>query len=399
MKHLLTTVVALAFLVVAGTISAADRARDLGVPFEGVPGKWNAITDVAGVEVGHATLIEGMGKREIGKGPVRTGVTAIFPLGKAGRRGAPAGWFSLNGAGEITGVVVVDEFGMTYGPIMITNTVSIGTVRDATIKWCVSQRTDPAELFSCIVPVVTETWDGDLNDTYGFHVREQHVLDAINNVSSGPVAEGNVGGGTGMITYAFKGGIGTASRVLPEKMGGHTVGVLVQANHGMRHVLKIAGLPVGSEIPDLMPEQPTGVFTDRDEGKKQDGSIIIVIATDAPLAPHQLKRIARRASHGLARTGAVSGSGSGDLFVAFSTQNTIAPFGAGTELNFNAIPNEYMTPLFEATVQATEEAIINAMVAAETMTGADDLTVYALPHDRLREILKKYNRLEEPGSE
>jgi L-aminopeptidase/D-esterase-like protein len=339
-------------------------------------------------------LISGEGDREIGKGPVRTGVTAVFPLGKDARRGVPAGWFSLNGAGEITGIVVIDEFGMTYGPVMITNTVSIGTVRDATIKWCVSGRTDSAERFSCIVPIVTETWDGALNDTYGFHVREQHVLDAINSASSGPVEEGNVGGGTGMITYAFKGGIGTASRVLPEKQGGHTVGVLVQANHGMRHLLRVAGTPVGYEIPDLMPDRPTGVFTKRDEGKEQDGSIIIVVATDAPLAPHQLKRIARRASHGLARTGAVSGSGSGDIFLAFSTQNTVAPFGAGTELNYNAIPDERITPLFEATAQATEEAIINAMVAAETMTGADDLTVHALPHDRLKAILKKYNRLE-----
>ena len=395
MKHLLAGISTLAFLLIAGTANAADRARDLGVPFEGVPGQWNAITDVAGVEVGHTTLIEGKGKREIGKGPIRTGVTAIFPLGKAGRLGVPAGWFSLNGAGEITGVVVAEEFGVTYGPIMITNTVSIGTVRDATIKWCVSQRTDSAERFSCIVPIVTETWDGALNDTYGFHIREQHVINAINSASGGPVVEGNVGGGTGMITYDFKGGIGTSSRVLSEELGGHTVGVLVQANHGMRHVLRIAGVPVGSEILDLMPNQPTGVFTHRDEGKEQDGSIIVVIATDAPLAPHQLKRIARRASHGLARTGAVSGSGSGDLFIAFSTRNTIAPFGAGTELNFNAIPNEHMTPLFEATVQATEEAIINAMVAAKTMTGADDLTVHALPHDRLRDILKKYNRLEE----
>ncbi len=395
MNNKLMCMVAVAALATASPASAKDRARDLGVPFEGTPGKWNAITDVAGVEVGHANIISGEGAREIGKGPIRTGVTAIFPLGREGRRGAPAGWFSLNGAGEITGVVVIDEFGSTYGPIMITNTVSIGTVRDATIKWCVGQRTDPAERFSCIVPIVTETWDGALNDTFGFHVREQHVFDAINSASSGPVAEGNVGGGTGMITYAFKGGIGTSSRVLNDEIGGYTVGVLVQANHGMRHVLRVAGVPVGQEITDLMPNRPTGVFTHRDEGKEQDGSIIIVIATDAPLAPHQLQRIARRASHGLARTGAVSGSGSGDIFVAFSTQNTVAAFGSGTELNFKAIPDERITPLFEATAQATEEAIINAMVAAETMTGADNLTVHALPHDRLKEILKKYNRFDQ----
>jgi len=393
MKNKLISLITVVLLMAAGVAGAKDRARDLGVPFEGTPGQWNAITDVAGVEVGHATIIEGEGTLEIGKGPIRTGVTAIFPLGKEGRRGVPAGWFSLNGAGEITGVVVIDEFGMTYGPIMITNTVSIGTVRDATIKWCVSGRTDPNERFSCIVPVVTETWDGALNDTFGFHVREQHVLEAINAASSGPVAEGNVGGGTGMITYAFKGGIGTSSRVLPKELGGHTVGVLVQANHGSRHVLKVAGLPVGYEITDLMPERPDSVPSSRDEGKDRDGSIIITIATDAPLAPHQLQRIARRASHGLARTGAVSGSGSGDIFVAFSTRNTVAPFGAGTELNISALSDELITPLFEATVQATEEAIINAMVAAETMTGANGLTVYGLPHDRLRAILEKYNRL------
>jgi len=357
--------------------AAKPRARDLGVPFDGAPGPLNAITDVAGVEVGHSTIISGAGPLRVGEGPVRTGVTAILPRGKGAAEPVMAGWFSLNGNGEMTGTTWVEESGFLEGPVMITNTHSVGVVRDAVIAWQLRQG-PTAQPWS--LPVVAETWDGYLNDINGFHVKERHTFEALDSARSGPVVEGNVGGGTGMVCHEFKGGIGTASRRLAAKAGGYTVGVLVQCNYGLRRQLRVAGAPVGQEILDEM------VYS------RETGSIIIVVATDAPLLPHQLKRVARRAALGLARNGSIAGNGSGDIFVAFSTAN--AGVGSGAEtLEVRMLPNERLNPLFEATVQATEEAIINALVAAETMTGADDHKVIALPHERLREALKKYNRL------
>jgi D-aminopeptidase len=358
------------------------RARDLGIPFEGRPGPLNALTDVKGVEVGHTTLISGRGKLEAGKGPVRTGVTAVLPRGKASGDPVFAGWFSLNGNGEMTGTTWVEESGFLEGPVMITNTHSVGTVRDAIVEWRVNHGPPDESGYWWSLPVVAETYDGFLNDVNGFHVKREHVFEALQRAASGPVAEGNVGGGTGMVCYEFKGGIGTASRKLGENQGGYTMGVLVQCNCGARKQLRIAGVPVGLEIS----EKPvTGQDT---------GSIIIVIATDAPLLPHQLKRLARRAALGLARTGSVSGNGSGDIFIAFSTANAGAAKSSGIA-QLHMVPNDQMNPLFEATVEATEEAIVNALVAAETMTGADNHTVLALPHGRLREALKKYNHLVE----
>ncbi len=352
------------------------RARDLGVPFEGTPGPLNAITDVAGVEVGHVTLISGEGELKVGSGPVRTGVTAVLPRGKASSAPVFAGWFSLNGNGEMTGTTWIEESGFLEGPVMITNTHSVGVVRDAVIAWQV-KHTAMGQLWG--LPIVAETWDGWLNDINGFHVKPQHTWDALNNAKNGPVAEGNVGGGTGMVCYEFKGGIGNSSRKLSERAGGYVVGALVQANFGLRPQLRIAGVPVGMEIRE-------GAYHTR-----ETGSIIVVVATDAPLLPHQLKRLARRVSLGLARTGAVSGNGSGDIFIAFSTANLEAA-QAQNVASLTMLPNERMNALFEATVQATEEAIINALVAAETMLGIDNHKVIALPHERLQEVLRKYNR-------
>lgn len=357
------------------------RARDLGIPFEGTPGPLNAITDVAGIEVGHSTIISGQGGLKVGSGPVRTGVTAILPRGKGSDDPVFAGWFSLNGNGEMTGTTWVEESGFLEGPIMLTNTHSVGTVRDAVIAWQVKRGLKD---FAWSLPVVAETWDGYLNDINGFHVKERHVFEALDMARPGPVAEGNVGGGTGMVCFEFKGGIGTASRKLEERYGGYTLGVLVQCNFGRRHQLRVAGVPVGPEIKDNL------VWS------RETGSIIVVIATDAPLLPHQLKRLARRASLGLARTGSTSGNGSGDIFIAFSTANRGAARRDGIS-PLAMLPNDQMNPLFDATVEATEEAIINAMVAAETMTGVDNRKVIALPHDRLKGALKKYNRLAEAG--
>jgi D-aminopeptidase len=364
----------------AAAAQAKPRARDLGVPFEGTPGPLNAITDVKGVEVGQATLISGEGKLVVGKGPVRTGVTAILPRGKGSSDPVFAGWFSLNGNGEMTGTTWVEESGFLEGPVMITNTHSVGVVRDAVIAWRVKHGGPDASGYWWSLPVVAETYDGFLNDVNGFHVKPEHAFQALDTARSGAVPEGNVGGGTGMICYEFKGGIGTSSRKLEQKFGGYTLGVLVQCNCGARSELRIAGVPVGREIP----EQPA--YGD------DTGSIIIVIATDAPLLPHQLKRLARRASLGLARTGSTSGNGSGDIFIAVSTANSGASNPRGVA-QLEMLPNDQMNPLFDATVQATEEAIVNALVAAETMTGADNHTAIALPHERLRELLKKYNRL------
>jgi D-aminopeptidase len=376
-------------LVVVAALSAAQqphpRARDLGVPFEGTPGKLNAITDVAGVEVGFVTLINGDGPLVQGKGPVRTGVTAILPRGKTSTDPVMAGWFSLNGNGEMTGTTWVKESGFLEGPVFITNTHSVGVVRDASIAWGLKHG---ATLQPWSLPVVAETWDGALNDINGFHVKPEHVFSALDGATAGAVREGNVGGGAGMICYQFKCGTGTASRKLDANAGGHTVGVLVQANHGRRSELRIAGVPVGAEIPvaPARPRAPADPFNDRELG-----SIIIVVATDAPLLPHQLERIARRASLGLARTGATSGNGSGDIFIAFSTANAKAA-GAADVASVQMLSNDRISALFSATVQATEEAIVNALVAAETMTGANSRVVEALPHEMLKTLLKKYGR-------
>lgn len=345
--------------------------RDLGVPFRGKTGQYNAITDVNGVRVGHSTII-----KDIGDKAVRTGVTAVLP--RIGYDPVFAGWFSLNGNGEMTGTTWVEESGFLAGPVMITNTHSVGIVHDAVIEYL---NFDKPENVSWSLPVVAETWDGRLNDINGFHVTKEHTFEAIRNATSGPVTEGNVGGGTGMMCHQFKGGIGTASRVVDK----YTVGVLVQANYGLREQLTIAGVPVGLEITDNMP-----LILDEDEM----GSIIVVVATDAPLLPHQLKRLARRVPMGIARLGGLSGNGSGDIFIAFSTANQ----GAWKNTGINSVSmmaNDEMNPLFEATVQAVEESIVNALVSAETMTGYHGNTVYELPHDRLRIVLRKYNRLVE----
>ena len=368
-------------------LAAKPRARDLGVPFDGIPGPRNAITDVSGVTVGQTTLISGDGKLQIGQGPVRTGVTAVLPRGKDSMT-IPvfAGWWSLNGNGEMTGTTWVEESGFLEGPVMITNTHSVGVVRDAVIQWRVRHGQPDPTGYWWSLPVVAETWDGWLNDINGFHVKPEHAFHAIDSATSGPVEEGNVGGGTGMICNEFKGGIGTSSRKLDMKAGGYTVGVLVQCNYGVRPNLRIAGVPIGKEIPEF-PAYASASFSEQERG-----SIIVVVATDAPLVSHQLKRLARRVSLGLGRNGSISGNGSGDIFIAFSTANGAA-MAADHVVDLKMLPNDMIEPIFAATVQATEEAVINAMVAAETMTGIENHKVIALPHERLREVLKKYNRL------
>jgi D-aminopeptidase len=366
------------------------RARDLGIPFEGKPGKFNAITDVAGVEVGYTTLISGEGKLEVGKGPVRTGVTAILPRGHDSLNDPVyAGFFSLNGNGEMTGTAWVEESGFLEGPIVITNTHSVGVARDAVIAWRIKHGAADKTGYWWSLPVVAETWDGWLNDINGFHVKPDDVWHALESAHGGAIEEGSTGGGTGMICYEFKGGTGTASRVVSVAGGGdpgsrektartYTIGVLVQANCGRRPQLTIAGIPVGKEIPGEV-------------YKEESGSIIIVIATDAPLLPHQLKRLAKRASLGLARTGSISGNGSGDLFIAFSTANAGAanpdPFTHSVE----TIPNDRMDPIFTAVVQSTEEAIVNALVDNQSMTGRDNHRVDALPHNRVQDLIRKYS--------
>jgi D-aminopeptidase len=358
------------------------RARDLGIPFDGTPGRYNAITDVAGVEVGLTTLISGKGPLVVGKGPVRTGVTAILPRGKNSSNQVFAAWFTLNGNGEMTGTTWLEESGILEGPVMITNTHSVGVVHDAVIAWQMKRM--GKEFPSWSLPVVAETWDGELNDINGFHVKPEHVFQALDGAKSGPVAEGNVGGGTGMIVHGFKGGTGTSSRRTAIRQATYTVGVIVQANYGSRNQLTIAGVPVGKEIQDFLPQVKEG----------DGGSIIVVIATDAPLLPHQLKRIAERASLGIGKTGGIGGNSSGDIFIAFSTANPGAPASSGLA-NLDMLPNDWINPLFTATIQATEEAVINAMIAAETMEGINGYTVYAIPHERLRSILRKYGRLKE----
>lgn len=360
------------------------RARELGVPLEGMPGALNAITDVAGVEVGHRTIIAG--------DRIRTGVTAVWPRGKASSDPVFGGYFSQNGNGDMTGTHWLAESGFLDGPVLITNTHSVGVVRDAFLGWLVKQRrqpgtnTFPGGFYT--YPIVAETYDGTMNDINGFHVKPSDAEMALESASSGRVAEGNVGGGTGMVCYGFKGGIGTSSRRLTAQQGGYTVGVLVQCNCGSRRQLRIGGLPVGEAI-SADPPRAAGAWAYREDV----GSIIIVVATDAPLLPHQVQRVARRATMGLARTGAVSGNGSGDIFIAFSTANAKAAAGANGAVNVSMLPNDALNPVFEATVQATEEAIINAMLGAETMSGAGGSRVTALPHDRLIEVLRKHNRL------
>jgi D-aminopeptidase len=355
------------------------RARDLGVPFDGTPGPLNAITDVKGVEVGHTTLISGDGPLKVGVGPVRTGVTAILPRGKDSNDAVFGAWFTENGAGEMTGTIWLEDSGFIDGPVMMTNTHSVGVVHDAVIAWKVKHGPD-LEDYWWSAAVVAETWDGYLNDINGFHVKPEDAFHALDSAHTGALEEGNVGGGTGMICNDFKGGIGTASRALSAEDGGYTVGVLVQCNYGDRDQLRVAGVPVGREIQD-------------DKRRKKDGgSIIVVVATDAPLIPTQLKRVAKHVTLGLGRVGSYAGNGSGDIFIAFSTANpgAISPKGLR---QLTMLPNGDLDPIFLATVQATEEAVINAMIAAETMTGINNRTVIALPHDRLREVLKKYNRL------
>jgi D-aminopeptidase len=364
------------------------RARDLGIPFDGTPGALNAITDVSGVAVGHTTLISGEGKLEVGKGPVRTGVTAILPRGKESMNNSVfAGWWSLNGNGEMTGTTWVEESGFLEGPVMITNTHSVGVVRDAVIHWRVTHGQPDPTGYWWSLPVVAETWDGWLNDINGFHVKPEHAFHAIDSAASGPVQEGAVGGGTGMVCNGFKGGIGTSSRKFDVRGdGSYTVGVLVQCNYGTKSNLRVAGIPVGREIDGDDPYASTA-FAGEDRG-----SIIVVVATDAPLLAHQLKRLARRVSLGLGRDGSISGNGSGDIFIAFSTANPGAS-AADHVVDLKMLPNDQIEPVFAATVQATEEAIINALIAAETMTGIENHRVRALPHDELRAVLKKYNRL------
>ncbi len=367
----------------------APRARDLGVPFDGAPGPLNAITDVAGVTVGHATIISGEGALTMGQGPVRTGVTAVLPRGRDSMaKPSFAGWYSQNGNGEMTGTTWIEESGFLEGPVMITNTHSVGVVRDAVIQWRIKSGPPDVSGYWWSLPVVAETYDGVLNDINGFHVKERHAFEALDGAKGGAVPEGNVGGGTGMVCYGFKGGIGTSSRVVRVGGASYTVGVLVQSNFGRRSQLLVAGVPVGKEIP----QTPTQAALAGDPARGDLGSIIIVVATDAPLLPHQLKRLARRATLGMARTGGLSGNGSGDIFIAFSTANPDA-FKAEGLSSLQMVSNEEISAVFDGTAWATEEAIINALVAAETMTGADNRRVERLPHDRLREALKKYNRV------
>ena len=392
-------------LVAASLATAASaqapRARDLGVPFHGDPGPLNAITDIAGVEVGHSTIISGEGPLQRGAGPVRTGVTAILPRGKASTVPVFGGWATANAAGEMTGTTWLEERGSFDGPVMITNTHSVGVVRDAAVKWLADKKA------CCLffTPVVAETYDGFLNDTDGFHVKPEHAAQALADARGGAVTEGNVGGGTGMICAGFKGGIGTASRRVEIGAATYMVGVLVQCNYGARPLLRIAGAPIGQEMSDTLlpcrkaggtpaPKGPRVCTATQKKPFEPEGSIIVVIATDAPLLPHQLKRVAKRPTQAIGRMGDISHNLSGDIFIAFSTANRDAldESAAGVQA-LSAISNAEITKIFEATVDATEESIVNALVAARDMTGRDGNTAYALPHDALRAILKRYGRL------
>jgi D-aminopeptidase len=394
-------------VLMSGTIAFSvdaqkPREHDLKLPIGGTPGRLNAITDVAGVEVGHTTLISGTGAMAVGKGPVRTGVTVVHPRGKANPDPVFGAWFTLNGNGEMTGTTWLQESGILEGPVGITNTHSVGIVRDAILQWQVGK----PNMQPWGLPVVAETYDGGLNDINGFHVKAEHTISALDGARGGPVQEGAIGGGTGMVCHGFKGGIGTASRVLPANQGGYTIGVLVQCNYGLRRDLRIAGVPVGEEIADLMPcyATPRGAPPNPDrpgqrcdasgEGGEESemGSIIVVVATDAPLLPHQLQRLVKRVAVGVGRQGGFGGNGSGDIFVAFSTANArtaLVPDSTAVMM----IPNARMSPLFHTTSWATEAAITNALLASETMTGANDFRVYGMPRDRMLQAMRKYGRL------
>jgi D-aminopeptidase len=380
------------------------KARQIGIPFDGRTSPYNAITDVNGTLVGQVTLIPGEGPLIVGRGPVRTGVTAVLPRGYDDDP-VFAGWYSLNGCGEMTGTTWIEEAGFLQGPVMITNTHSVGTVHDAVIAWTRRRPNfDPTDLRTFwSLPVVAETYDGRLNDINGFHVREHHVFEALDSAVSGPVAEGNVGGGTGMVCHGFKGGIGSASRLVTCAGETYTLGVLVQANHGAREHLTIAGVPVGREITDLRPQWNDAPSAGTLEAGS--GSVIVVVATDAPLLPHQLKRLARRVPIGIGKVGGIGHNYSGDIFIAYSTANPGAanpgavnpgaanPGADGPISRLAMLSPQVISPLFEATIQATEEAIVNALVAAETMVGINGSTVYALPQDRLLAVLAQYGRL------
>ncbi|HEX6908850.1 MAG TPA: P1 family peptidase [Longimicrobium sp.] len=406
-QRLLLPLLVLAALAAPSSAGAQERARarDLGIELPGTPGPLNAITDVPGVEVGHATLIRGEGRLVRGQGPVRTGVTAVLPRGRTGPDSVFAATFALNGNGEMTGTAWITESGVLEGPVLITNTHSVGVVRDATIDWM--SRNGRAPIFA--LPVVAETFDGPLNDDLGFHVRPEHTFAALDGARGGRVTEGNVGGGTGMTCHFFKGGIGTASRRVTVGDSAYMVGVLVQCNYGARRTLRVNGVPVGQEIRDLMPcmagaerasrEWLAGVPPCGEPRASADGappsrlegmgSIIVVVATDAPLLPHQLRRIATRVSLGVGRMGGFGENSSGDIFLAFSNANRGASVSEGVG-TVRMLSNEEISPFFNATVYATEEAILNAMLAAETMTGADGFRVHALPHDRLVEVMRRY---------
>lgn len=364
------------------------KARNLGIPFDGEPGKNNAITDVEGLEVGHSTIIKGEGNLVVGKGPIRTGVTAIFPSAKSLEQ-VYAAYYSYNGNGEMTGTIWIEEAGRFKGPLCITNTHSVGIVRDAVIEWNIKNDLQKSPFFWRL-PVVAETYDGLLNDINGFHVKSKHVFKALNSAKGGPVKEGNYGGGTGMVCHQFKGGIGTSSRDLSENLG--TIGVLVQANYGARKHLTIAGVPVGKNLTNLMPE--IHVKQDKQSlGIEEPGSIIVIVATDIPLLPYQLKRLAKRVPAGLARVGGYGGHSSGDIFLAFSTANKFKDSSTNKKSSVETLNDFHISSLFKATAEATEEAIINALISAKTMKGINDNVVFALPHKELQEILIKYNRL------
>jgi len=381
MKKLLTTLALLHCLSMA--YGAEPRARDLGIPFEGTPGSFNAITDVAGVAVGFESVIEDLPN---GKA-ARTGVTAVLPRGvESSNQPVFGGWFSLNGNGEMTGTTWVEESGFIEGPIMITNTHSVGAVHEGTIKWRYEHGAADSSGYWWSLPVVAETWDGYLNDINGFHVRPEHAYAALDAAKGGVVAEGNVGGGTAMVCFEFKCGTGTSSRVTEAAGSRYTVGVLVQANFGSRDHLLVAGVPVGKRLRDNM------VYSDEEPEVEETGSIIIIVATDAPLLPHQIKRLTRRAALGLSRTGSYAGNGSGDIFIAFSTGNAEAN-QAESDVSLRALANEDMNPLFIATIQATEEAIMNALIAGREMTGNRGNTVSAIDQDKLKSILREYGRL------
>ena len=385
MKYL--QLICLLLLIQLSVYAQKPRARDIGIPFNGITGKFNAITDVKGVEVGYSTIISGQGKNIRGKGPVRTGVTAILPRGK-NNNPVFANWYSLNGNGEMTGTTWITESGFLETPIMITNTNSVGVVRDAVLKWFVKSNWYKEDYWYTY-PVVAETYDGDMNDIYGFHVKESNAYEALNSAKTGYIKEGNVGGGTGMMCLGFKGGTGTSSRVVRIKDSNYTVGVLVQSNFGSKRNLTIAGVPIGKELKDTMNYEIKAPPAYRDEGS---GSIIVVVATDAPLLPHQLKRIAARVPLGIGIVGGFGSNGSGDIFITFSTANPTA-FQRKEFTKLDGMPNDLINPLFEATVQAVEEAIINAMIAAETMEGINGNKAYGLPHNLVIDLLRKYNRI------